>query len=335
MPRRVTAPSAGAPRNRPPTGVEERPAHDRPAAPTDEPDDEFVPLGWSTADRQHNAVAADHGAVAAPPAEVDTNRVAVPARTDGLPAGTPSAGTPTARTPTAGDQAVATVASTGGRWASTTWGANGVGDDERWSADVATATAARAHDHSTEGSGSEDADPGHAEHVGGGGGRTGPATWVRRPLAWVVAVVMTAVVTALVWGGLTLAHDNALNSARTSALQAAEFDAKALATYDYKHIHHDFGVVEQRSTASFRRSFATSSQGLVKVLVQYHASAKATVLAAGVSSVTPQRAVVILFVNQQVTNTSQAKGTTTDESRVEITLVRGGSGWLIDKVQVR
>ena len=43
---------------------------------------------------------------------------------------------------------------------------------------------------------------------------------------------------------------------------------------------------------------------------------------------------VLVFLNQVATNTNQKAGPTTDQSRVEVTLVRPDGRWLIDGVKL-
>ena len=57
----------------------------------------------------------------------------------------------------------------------------------------------------------------------------------------------------------------------------------------------------------------------------------ASVVSAGVVSATTSRAVVLVFLDQNIANSTQTKPTT-DRSQVEITLVRSGGRWLVDQV---
>lgn len=139
-------------------------------------------------------------------------------------------------------------------------------------------------------------------------------------------VVVIGLAVALIVTQMQLSNQNSLNAERSSAVAAAKADANDVATYSYLHLHRDFGRVESESTPSFRRSFIRSSDSLSKVLVQYKATASAKVLAAGVSSISANKAVVLLFVNQSVANSTQ-QGVSTDDSRIEVTLVRGGGDW--------
>ncbi|HXB37159.1 MAG TPA: hypothetical protein VNU75_05590 [Acidimicrobiales bacterium] len=146
-------------------------------------------------------------------------------------------------------------------------------------------------------------------------------------------VVIVGLAVALVFSQLQLSNQNSLNTDRSSAVAAAKTDANDVATYSYLHLHRDFGRVESESTAAFRRSFIRSSDSLSKVLVQYKATASAKVLAAGVSSISSTRAVVLLFVNQSVANSTQ-QGVNTDDSRIEVTLVRGDGRWLLQDLKL-
>jgi Mce-associated membrane protein len=113
-----------------------------------------------------------------------------------------------------------------------------------------------------------------------------------------------------------------------SAISAAKSYAANVATYNYKTLPADFGRVKAESTPQFRSSFEKLSAALAKVLTQYQATATAVAIDAGLASITSSQAVVIVFINQTVNNTAQ-KHTTTDESRVKVTLERSGGKWLL------
>ncbi len=105
-----------------------------------------------------------------------------------------------------------------------------------------------------------------------------------------------------------------------------------MAGYDYRHLSQDFGKVEAESTASFKKTFKSSSSSLSKVLKQYHAVATAKVLTAGIVSLNSTKAVVLLFVNQTVANTTQK--TPVDDSQIKVTMVSPvAAGYWTLKVQ--
>jgi Mce-associated membrane protein len=161
-------------------------------------------------------------------------------------------------------------------------------------------------------------------------------TWIRRNLLVTgLAVALVVAVVFLTTSRLSLSNENSLNSARTSALAAAQSDAVDLANYSYKNLNQDFGKVLAESTPSFKQDFLQTTAALKTTLTRYDASASAKVLAVGLVSVTANRAVALVFLNQTVDNTLQKnKPVTTTESRVEITLVYSGGHWLIDQVSL-
>lgn len=146
-------------------------------------------------------------------------------------------------------------------------------------------------------------------------------------------VVIVGLAVALIISQVQLSNQNALNADRASAVTAAKAYAHDVASYSYLHLHRDFGRVESESTPSFRRDFIRSSDSLSKVLVQYKATASAKVLEAGVSSISTNKAVVLVFVNQSVANSTQ-QGASTDDSRIKVTLVRDGGRWLLQDLKV-
>lgn len=173
-----------------------------------------------------------------------------------------------------------------------------------------------------------DADVAHAEALPGLEAARGPSA--RRRFLVIEAVSLVVIVglaVALIVSQVQLSDQNSVNGDRTSAVAAAKVYALDVATYSYRHLRQDFGRVESESTTSFRRTFTQSSGSLAKVLVQYKAVATAKVLRSGVESISSSRAVVLLFVNQSVTNTAQ--GVSTDTNRIEVTLVRSGGRWLL------
>lgn len=178
------------------------------------------------------------------------------------------------------------------------------------------------------------AEPGAAAPAGPSAARRAGA-WARRHgKALLAGLLVVALVVGLVLTTLALRRSQALEDARESALQAGKDAAVAIGSYDHTTLDRDFAAVTDRSTPAFRESFTETSAALRKVLEQYSASATSTVVAAGVTSASEDRAVVLVFLNQEARNTNQQAGPTTDQSRVEVTLVRPDGTWLIDAVKL-
>ena len=148
-----------------------------------------------------------------------------------------------------------------------------------------------------------------------------------------LAVVAAGLAVALTLTSMALARQEAQASARRTVLAVARADAVALTTYSYLHLQQDFAKVLAQATPSFRATYTASSGGLDKILTSYKASAQGNVVAAAVASVSGRTATVLLFVNQK-THNSLRKGAATEDSRLQITLLRRGGRWLINRVRL-
>ncbi len=161
---------------------------------------------------------------------------------------------------------------------------------------------------------------------------SGRQRWMHSRAALVSAgALIVALVVGLALSLSALANQNALANSRSSALSAARTYTVELASYNYRDLDRDFSTVAANSTPSFRRTFAESSDALKSTLSRYKATAAAKVVATGVVSVSTSRAVVLVFLDQNIANSTQTKPST-DRSQVEITLVRSGGRWLVDQV---
>ena len=160
----------------------------------------------------------------------------------------------------------------------------------------------------------------------------------RLPLILGFVAICLAVALALTTFQLTnrnsqLASKNALENGRTAALSAARTYAVELASYDYRTLGTDFAKVEGNSTPSFQQTYSKAGNVLKSILIKYDSVAKATLLSAGLVSATATRAVVVVFLEQTITNTSQKTPTST-RTQIEMTLDYSHGKWLIDDVTV-
>ncbi|MDT4939370.1 MAG: Mce-associated rane protein [Pseudonocardiales bacterium] len=131
-----------------------------------------------------------------------------------------------------------------------------------------------------------------------------------------------------------LAEQQQLSDLRASAAQAAQTYAVDFSTYDYRHLDADFAKISAHLAPSFRKQYADTSASLKSVVVQYQGVARASIQGVGVTSVTTTSAVVVVFLDQQVTN-STLKAPRLDRNRLEITLERSGAGWLMSNLQLK
>ncbi|MFF4230609.1 hypothetical protein [Streptomyces sp. NPDC001820] len=178
-----------------------------------------------------------------------------------------------------------------------------------------------------------------AEKDGDGSAR--PSRWRQRGLVTAVLAVLVVVglvaVSVLGWKYLEARQTD---RARAQALTAAQKAAPVILSYDHRHLDRDFASARGHLTGSFRDEYRrTTSKVVAPTAKKYQGVVKATVVkpagggapAASVVSASPDRAVVLLFVNQ-VTTSSQISGPRVDLNRVRMTLTLTSAGWKVSAV---
>jgi Mce-associated membrane protein len=168
------------------------------------------------------------------------------------------------------------------------------------------------------------------------------APWhsARGLLTLVSAVVLVAGLVAVVVLGWRYEQGRRTQDAREQALAAAQEAAPAVLSYDYRQLNGDFARARAYLTGHFREQYGKTTATVVGPTARkYHGVVKATVAAPGgggspaasVVSASPDRVVVLLFVNQ-VTRSTQVDGSRLDLNRVRMTMTRTGSGWKVSAV---
>ncbi|MGI5193826.1 hypothetical protein ACQEVY_09320 [Streptomyces sp. CA-288835] len=160
--------------------------------------------------------------------------------------------------------------------------------------------------------------------------------------------LLTAILTALLIAGLIAVavlgwqyrEGQRAEQARGQALTAARKAAPVVLSYDYRHLDRDFTAARARLTGKFRDEYGKTTKTVVgPTAKKYEGVVKATVVepagggtpAASVVSASPDKAVVLLFVNQ-VTRSTQVSGPRVDLNRVRMTLDRTSDGWKVSAV---
>ncbi|MEV6051325.1 hypothetical protein [Streptomyces sp. NPDC052107] len=167
-----------------------------------------------------------------------------------------------------------------------------------------------------------------------------PRKVARRVLIAILGVVLVAalVVTAVL--GWRYREGRQAEQARGEALAAARKAAPTVLSYDYRHLDRDFARARALLTGHFRDQYGRTTKTVVApTATKYHGVVKATVAtptdggapAVSVVSATPDRAVVLLFVNQ-VTESTQVPEPRLDLNRVRMTLTRTSDGWKVSGV---
>ncbi|GGU17517.1 hypothetical protein [Streptomyces coeruleorubidus] len=162
----------------------------------------------------------------------------------------------------------------------------------------------------------------------------------RRPLTLLLAVLLVVGLVALAALGWQYRDGRLSETARAEALAAARKAAPVVLSYDYRRLDKDFSTARAHLTGDFRDEYGKTTKTVVAPTAEkYHGVVKATVAAPGsggtpaasVVSASPDKVVVLLFVNQ-VTESTQVSGARVDQNRVRMTMDRTGDGWKVSAV---
>ncbi|MFI6853296.1 hypothetical protein [Streptomyces sp. NPDC050416] len=162
----------------------------------------------------------------------------------------------------------------------------------------------------------------------------------RRPLTLLLAALLVVGLVALAALAWQYREGSQTETARTEALAAARKAAPVVLSYDYRRLDKDFSRARAHLTGDFRDEYGKTTKTVVAPTAEkYHGVVKATVAAPGsggapaasVVSASPDKVVVLLFVNQ-VTESTQVSGARVDQNRVRMTMDRTGDGWKVSAV---
>ena len=145
-------------------------------------------------------------------------------------------------------------------------------------------------------------------------------------------VLSTAAAGLAAVGARQLSHREDRASIREQALAAGRQIAVDFAAYDYRHLQQDFDRVISESTGSFKKQFATSSQGLQDLIIKAKTVSTAEVKSAGVANAGPRSATVLVAVDRIVKNTSAPQGQP-DSFGLQIALRLIDGHWLASAVK--
>ncbi|MEU9054784.1 hypothetical protein AB0D37_30980 [Streptomyces sp. NPDC048384] len=161
----------------------------------------------------------------------------------------------------------------------------------------------------------------------------------RRLLTAVLGALLVAGLVAVAALGWQYWDGRQTESARAQALTAARKAAPVVLSYDYRRLDKDFAAARTHLTGDFRDEYGKTTKTVVgPTAKKYRGVVKATVAApatgapsASVVSASPDRVVVLLFVNQ-VTESTQVSGARVDLNRVRMTMTRTADGWKVSAV---
>ncbi|MFI6037939.1 hypothetical protein ACIBBD_27960 [Streptomyces sp. NPDC051315] len=162
----------------------------------------------------------------------------------------------------------------------------------------------------------------------------------RRLLTASLALLLLAGLVAVAVLGWQYREGRATEQARRQALAAAREAAPVVLSYDHRHLDRDFARARALLTGTFRDEYGRTTKAVVGPTAEkYDGVVKATVVeppgggapVASVVSASPDRVVVLLFVNQ-VTESTQVTGSRVDLNRVRMTMSRTPAGWKVSAV---
>jgi Mce-associated membrane protein len=130
-----------------------------------------------------------------------------------------------------------------------------------------------------------------------------------------------------VWQARQIEH------AGQEAQRTAVSYAQVLTSIDSNNVDENFKQVLDGATGEFKDMYSQSSVELRQLLIENKATAHGVVIDSAVQSVSKDRAVVLLFVDQSVANT-KLPDPRIDRSRMKMTLEKVDGRWRASKVEL-
>jgi Mce-associated membrane protein len=151
-------------------------------------------------------------------------------------------------------------------------------------------------------------------------------------IALVVAVYVGALGLA---GGLgwKLWDEHTVTQAAQAAQRTAVNYAQVLTSIDSGQVDQNFSAVLDGATGEFKDTYTKASVQLRQLLVDNKAAAHGTVVDSAIRSQSKTRVVVLLMVDQTVSNAARPDGRV-DRSRMRITMDNVAGRWLASKVEL-
>lgn len=170
--------------------------------------------------------------------------------------------------------------------------------------------------------------------TGGDDDESSPARrWRRRALLGAVVVAFLALLGATGLLGWQLWQERQVDDAGEQAREAAVNYAQTLTSIDSAKVDENFDAVLDGATGEFKDMYSQSSNQLRQLLIDNKATAHGVVLESAVQSATKDTAVVLLFVDQSVSNTN-VPDPRIDRSRIKMTMEYVDGRWRASKVEL-
>lgn len=155
----------------------------------------------------------------------------------------------------------------------------------------------------------------------------------RRAVTGAVVTVFVALVAASGFLGWKLWQTQQIAQVGQQAQAVAVGYAQVLTSIDSGKVDENFNQVLDGATGEFKDMYSQSSMQLRQLLIDNKASAHGVVVESAVQSATKDKVVVLLFVDQSVSNTS-VPDPRIDRSRIKMTLENVDGQWRTSKVEL-
>ncbi len=158
--------------------------------------------------------------------------------------------------------------------------------------------------------------------------------WPRRVIVGVLAALLVAALATSGYLGFGFWQQREVNRAGQQAQEAAVAYAQVLTSIDSNKVDDNFNQVLDGATGEFKDMYSQSSMQLRQLLIDNKASARGVVIESAIQSQTKNKVVVLLFVDQSVSNTA-VPDPRIDRSRIKMTMEYADGRWRASKVELR
>ncbi|OBB98630.1 Mce protein [Mycobacterium sp. 852002-40037_SCH5390672] len=162
-------------------------------------------------------------------------------------------------------------------------------------------------------------------------GRT--RSWKRYARIAVIAAVYAGAFGLAGGLGWKLWDEHAVSQAGQVARRTAINYAQVLTSIDSNQVDQNFSAVLGGATGEFKDTYTKASAQLRQLLIDHKAAAHGTVVDSAIQSQTKNKVVVLLMIDQTVSNAVRPDGRV-DRSRMKITMENVGGRWLAGKVEL-
>jgi Mce-associated membrane protein len=160
-----------------------------------------------------------------------------------------------------------------------------------------------------------------------------PKRWRRRLLVGLTILMVAASLALSGVLGWLLWQDRQVAEAGQQAQEAAVSYAQVLTSIDSNKVDENFQQVLDGATGEFRDMYSQSSVQLRQLLIDNKAAAHGVVVDSAVQSESRNTVVVLLFVDQSVSNTN-VPDARIDRSRIKMTMELVDGRWRASKVEL-